>query len=199
MIGVVDLAPKPEPPPPPVQEPPHDHVDAPVVPHVAPAYPRERIELGAFTGYHSVAMRDAIDVERNSMLRLDDGMTFGLRGGYFRSRYGVEAEVGMSALGRDARSGTAEILTSAVHGSIQHDEDRVSLRLLAGASLMTVVSDSGVDTGAPVLGFSWGGAATYTLRNLLLRVDLRHELAAGHDDTIGQALQATFGASMRIW
>lgn len=185
----------------PVTEPPSEPANvtarAPVVaPH---AVPGDRLELGAFVGYHSLAIRRPISLADGGdrAMALEDGTVGGIRAGYVRARYGVEAELGLSGLGRRAGDG-AQALDAGLHATARHDAGRVSLRLLAGAFLSSVVHDSERDAGSTAVGLSWGGAATIALDRVDLRMDLRHEIASGVGTAVGHGLLATIGASMRL-
>lgn len=165
-----------------------------------PSRPIERraytAELGAYTGYHSVAIRRPIDLgATDEMHALDDGPTLGIRGGLYRERFGIEAELGLSSLDRVGANGRGHVLAGAVHATLQREEDRATLRLLAGLGLATALRDDAVDERALVPGFSWGGAATFDLRRISIRIDLRHIVAAGHGG-MAHALEATVGASI---
>lgn len=188
-VDVIDLAPR--------------SVAAPSIAAPAPVGParvRDRLEVGMYFGYHTVAVRRPVDLEAapDRMHALEDGPTIGMRGGMFRRMWGLEAEVGVSSFDRLGAVGTAQAIDAGVHGVLRHDESRVSLRLLAGARVTTLVNDGEGDVGATTIGFSWGGAAALSLSQLQLRADLRHELAPGYGGGVGQALSATLGVSMSL-
>jgi hypothetical protein len=165
-----------------------------------PSTPRHRAELGVYAGYQSVAVRSALALGTagEPSATLDDGPTFGLRGGWLWSRFGVEGELAMSSLDRREVSGRASALGAGLHLTARHDDRRVSLRLLAGIHVTRLVHDAPDGNDSTVPGFSWGGAATINAGDFDIRVDLRHELAPGQDVTVAQAMQATIGAFMRF-
>lgn len=157
------------------------------------------VELGTYAGFHSLAVRRpiALGAMTERATALDDGVTLGLRGGVYRGRLGLEAELGWSALDHVAIDGRGQVIPFGLHGVLRHDEGRASLRLLAGVGGVSLVRDTTTDERDTTVGLSWGGAAAWALGRGQLRFDLRHEVTSGLGG-VGQALQATVGVSLRL-